>query len=79
MIVEKGDTGVSKKGTGKIEKTFTGDGRVTLTHTEYAVDIKISNDNTKGERRCTVHVRSDGDIEEALKNAVKIYKDGLTN
>jgi DNA-directed RNA polymerase subunit L len=48
-------------------------------HADHDIDIKISNDNTKGERRCTIHVRSDGDPEEAMKKAIKLYKDGLAN
>ena len=48
-------------------------------HNEHNVDVKISNDNTKGERRCTVHVRTDGDPQDAIKLAIQLYKDGITN
>ena len=50
-----------------------------ITHVDHNIDIKMSNDNTKGERRCTIHVRSDGDPSLAMKEAVKLYKDGMTN
>ena len=46
-------------------------------HTDHAVDIKVSNDNTKGEVRCTVHIRSDGDADEAVKQAIKSFKEGM--
>ena len=74
MIAEKGDK--SEKGTGKIEVGFAGDGKQVI-HPEWALDIKISNDNTKGERRCTIHVRSDGDPKDAMEKALKAYKEGL--
>ena len=46
-------------------------------HAEFAYDIKVSNDNTKGEKRVTVHVRSDTNPEGAQKLADKLYKDEL--
>jgi len=53
-------------------------GELELTeHPDWTYDVKVSNDNTKGEKRVTVHVRSDGDPSEAGKLADKIYKDTL--
>ena len=46
-------------------------------HDEHDVTIKISNDNTKFVKQVTITVRSDGDAEECLKLANKLYKDGL--
>ena len=46
-------------------------------HPDWQYDIKVSNDNTKGEKRVTVHVRSDSNPEEAQKLADKLYKDEL--
>ena len=46
-------------------------------HSEWAYDIKVSNDNTKGEKRVTVHVRSDEDPDGAQKLADKLYKEEL--
>ena len=40
-------------------------------------EIKVSNDNTKGEKRVTIHVRSDMNPEDAQKLADKLYKDQL--
>jgi hypothetical protein len=42
-------------------------------HPEWAIDIKLSDDNTKGEKRATVHVRSDGDPQKALELANKLF------
>jgi hypothetical protein len=45
-------------------------------HDEYGVDIKISNDNTKGERRVTIHFRSDGqDYDEIIKKAREMFEE----
>ena len=46
-------------------------------HPDWHYEIKVSNDNTKGEKRVTVHVRSDVNPEEAQKLADKLYKDEL--
>ncbi len=46
-------------------------------HPDWQYDIKVSNDNTKGEKRVTVHVRSDGDPNAAQELADKLYKDEL--
>jgi len=46
-------------------------------HTEHNYDIKISNDNTKGEKRATIHVRSDTNPEDAIKLANQLYKEAL--
>ncbi len=47
-------------------------------HPEWKIDVKISNDNTKGEKRVTVHYRSDTEtIEEARKHAHEIYTEEL--
>ena len=46
-------------------------------HDEHDVTIKISNDNTKFVKQVTVTIRSDGDPEDAMKLADKLYKDGL--
>ena len=45
------------------------------THTDHNIDIKISNDNTKGEKRATIHVRTDGVAEDAIKLAIKLFKE----
>ena len=47
------------------------------THTEHNIDIKISNDNTKGEKRATIHVRTDGVAEDAIKLAIKLFKESI--
>jgi uncharacterized membrane protein len=49
----------------------------TIVHKDWAYEIKVSNDNTKGEKRVTIHVRSDVDPAEAQKLADKLYKDEL--
>ncbi len=46
-------------------------------HNDWEFEIKVSNDNTKGEKRVTVHVRSDDHPEAAQKLADKLYKDEL--
>jgi len=46
-------------------------------HDEHDISVKISNDNTKGEKRATVTLRSDGDPMEAVKYANKLYKEIL--
>lgn len=46
---------------------------VTSLHPEWTYDIKLSDDNTKGEKRVTIHVRSDGDPQEALKLANSLF------
>ena len=46
-------------------------------HDEHDVTIKISNDNTKFVKQVTVTIRSDGDPEDAMKLADKLYKDSL--
>ena len=46
-------------------------------HPDWQYDIKISNDNTKGEKRVTVHVRADTDIEKVMKLAHKAYIEEL--
>jgi hypothetical protein len=50
---------------------------VTTIHSDWAFEIKVSNDNTKGEKRVTIHVRSDIDPDKAQKLADKLYKDEL--
>jgi len=49
--------------------------QVQTAHTEHDIDIKISNDNTKGEKRATIHVRTDGLAEDAIKLAIKLFKE----
>ena len=45
-----------------------------IIHDEWKIDVKISNDNTKGEKRVTVHYRSDTEtVEDARKKAHEIY------
>ena len=46
-------------------------------HDEHDISVKISNDNTKGEKRATVTLRSDGDPMDAVKVADKMYKEIL--
>ena len=46
-------------------------------HDEHNVTIKISNDNTKGEKRASVSLRSDDDPMDAVKLADKLYKEIL--
>ncbi len=50
---------------------------VNTIHEDFAYEVKVSNDNTKGEKRVTVHVRSDSNPEDAQKLADKLYKDEL--
>ena len=45
------------------------------THTDHNIDIKISNDNTKGEKRATIHVRTDGLAEDAINLAIRLFKE----
>ena len=47
-------------------------------HDEHDITVKISNDNTKHIKVCSVTVRSDGDWDNALKRAVELYKDGVS-
>jgi len=82
MIVNKDDEQKKLPGLDGSEKfILEGDGKakVEVIHPEWHIDVKVSNDNTKGERRCTVHIRSDGDVKKAVEEAIKAYKDGLTN
>ena len=51
--------------------------RVDVIHPEWAFDIKISNDNTKGEKRVTVHVRGDIDPTALKKKAHELYVEEL--
>ena len=51
--------------------------KVDYIHSEWAFDIKVSNDNTKFVKQVTVHVRADSNPEEAQKLADKLYKDAL--
>ena len=51
--------------------------RFEVLHPDWQYDIKISNDNTKGEKRVTVHVRADTDIEKVMKLAHKAYIEEL--
>jgi hypothetical protein len=51
--------------------------QVSVVHPDWQYDIKISNDNTKGEKRVTVHVRSDGDPKAAAKQAHDLYVEEL--
>lgn len=53
--------------------------KIDIIHAEWAIDVKISNDNTKGEKRVTVHVRSDGDPDAAQKLAHKLYAEELSS
>ncbi len=46
-------------------------------HDEHDISVKISNDNTKGEKRATITLRSDADPMEAVKLADKLYKEIL--
>lgn len=46
-------------------------------HDDWKYDVKISNDNAKNEKRVTVHARSDDTLDEAVKDANKLYKDSL--
>ena len=61
----------------RLGKGNDGDVKIMTDHAEFAYDIKVSNDNTKGEKRVTVHVRSDTNPEAAQKLADKLYKDEL--
>lgn len=48
------------------------------THSDFAYDVKISNDNTKAEKRATIHVRSDTmDPHEVVKLAKQLYEESL--
>ena len=47
-------------------------------HDEHGITVKISNDNTKHIKVCTVTVRSDGDWNECLKKALELYKDAAS-
>ena len=47
-------------------------------HDEHDITVKISNDNTKHVKICSVVVRSDGDWDEALTKALQLYKDGVS-
>ena len=46
-------------------------------HPEWAFDIKISNENTKCEKRVTIHVRGDIDPKELAKKAHELYVEEL--
>lgn len=46
-------------------------------HEDWTYEIKLSNDNTKGETRVTVKVRSDSDPEAAKKLAVKLFTEKI--
>ncbi len=47
-------------------------------HDEHDITVKISNDNTKHVKICSVVVKSDGDWDEALTKALQLYKDGVS-
>ena len=46
-------------------------------HDEHDIEIQISNDNTKHLKVVKIKLRSDGDPEDAMKLADKLYKDAL--
>ena len=49
-----------------------------ILHPDWKIDVKVSNDNTKGEKRVTVHYRSDHEsIEDCRKKAHEIYTEEL--
>lgn len=47
-------------------------------HDEHDITVKISNENTKHIKVCSVTVRSDGDWSKALEKALELYKDGVS-
>jgi hypothetical protein len=51
----------------------------TIYHDEHNYDIKISNDNTKGERRVSIHVRMDCCADEAVDLANKLFDKAMGN
>ena len=51
--------------------------KIDVIHPDWAFDIKISNDNTKGEKRVTIHVRGDIDPNELAKKAHELYVEEL--
>ena len=51
--------------------------KIDVIHPDWAFDIKISNDNTKGEKRVTIHVRGDIDPKELAKKAHELYVEEL--
>ena len=52
--------------------------KIDVIHPEWKIDVKISNDNTKGEKRVTVHYRSDSDdIKKVVKKAHEMYVEEL--
>ncbi len=44
-----------------------------ISHTDWKYTVKVSNDNTKGEKRVTVTVRDDVGIEPLVKLAIEQY------
>ncbi len=46
-------------------------------HDEHDVEIKIGNDNTKQTKVVIVKIRSDGNPEEAMKLAKKLYDEAM--
>ena len=44
-------------------------------HDEHDITVKVSNDNTKHLKVCSIVIRSDGDHEDVIKEALKLYKE----
>lgn len=44
-------------------------------HDEHDISVKVSNDNTKHIKVCTITLRSDGNKESAVKEADRLYKE----
>ena len=48
---------------------------MTEIHDDWKYDVKIDNNNAKGEKRVTIHARSDESLVKALEDALKLFKD----
>ena len=46
-------------------------------HDEHDIEIKIGNDNTKQTKICQVKIRSDGDPDDVMKLAKKLYDEAM--
>jgi len=44
-------------------------------HDEHDITVKVSNDNTKHEKTVSITIRSDGDVNDAMKVANDLFKE----
>jgi len=44
-------------------------------HDEHDITVKVSNDNTKHEKTVSITIRTDGDVNDAMKVANDLYKE----